>query len=47
MLVTCKVICPGILQIVGCVTGEIHAAHLVACDEGSLDGTIIAQEAVI
>lgn len=47
MLVTGKVICPGVLQIFGCVTGEIHAAQLVVCDEGSVDGTIIAQEAVI
>lgn len=47
MLVTGKVICPGMLQIFGCVTGEIHAAHLVVCDEGSVDGTIIAQDAVI
>ncbi len=37
MLVTGKVICPGMLQIFGCVTGEIHAAHLV----------VIAQDAVI
>lgn len=47
MLVTGKVICPGILQIFGCVTGEIHAGQLVVCDGGSVDGTIIAQDAVI
>ena len=47
MLVTGKVICPGMLQIFGCVTGEIHAAQLVVCDEGSVDGTIISREAVI
>ncbi len=47
MLVTGKVICPGILQIFGSVTGEIHAGQLVVCDGGSVDGTIIAQEAVI
>ena len=42
MLVTGKVICPGILQIFGCVTGEIHAGQLVVCDEGSVDGEIAA-----
>jgi cytoskeletal protein CcmA (bactofilin family) len=47
MLVTGNVICPGILQIFGSVTGEIQAASLVICDGGRVDGTIIAQDAVI
>lgn len=47
MLVTGKVISPGKLQIFGCVPGEIHAGQLVVCDGGSIDGTIIAPDAVI
>jgi cytoskeletal protein CcmA (bactofilin family) len=47
MLVTGNVICPGILQIFGSVTGEIQAASLVVCDGGRVDGTIIAQDAAI
>lgn len=47
MLVTGNVICPGILQIFGCVVGEIQAANIVVCDGGRVEGTIIAQETVI
>jgi len=47
MVVTGKVICPGTLQIFGCVTGEIHAGHLIVCEGARVEGTIVAQEAVI
>lgn len=47
MVVTGNMICPGMLQIFGSVTGEIQAAQLVICDGGRAEGTIIAQEAMI
>lgn len=47
MLITGNVVCTGALQILGRVSGEIHAAKLVVSEGAKVEGKVTAQEAVI
>ncbi len=47
MLITGNIICAGSLQVAGRVVGDIHASHLVICDEAKVEGKIVAPETII
>jgi len=47
MLIAGQIHCPGALQIFGRVQGDMQASHIVICEGGRVEGTIVAQEAVI
>lgn len=47
MLITGNIVCAGSLQIFGRVIGDIHASSLIISDEGSVEGKIVAPDAVI
>ena len=47
MTITGNIVCSGVLQIFGRVTGEIQASHLMICEGAKVEGKIVAQEAVI
>jgi cytoskeletal protein CcmA (bactofilin family) len=47
MMVTGNVVCTGTLQVLGRVTGDIHAGHLMVGAGARVEGNVIAQEAVI
>jgi cytoskeletal protein CcmA (bactofilin family) len=47
LLVTGNVVCTGSVQIFGRVIGDIHAARLLICKGADVQGTVMAQEAVI
>jgi len=47
MLITGQIHCPGALQIFGRIQGDVQASHIVICEGGKFDGTIVAQEAII
>ena len=47
MLITGQIHCPGALQIFGRIQGDVQASHIVICEGGQVEGTIVAQEAVV
>ena len=47
MSITGNIVCTGSLQIYGHVTGDIHAAHLTIREGASVEGKVIALDAVI
>ena len=47
MVITGNIVCAGSLQILGRVTGDIHAAHLVIREGGRVEGKVTALDAVI
>ena len=47
MLITGNVLCTGAVQVYGRIVGDIHAARLVICEGAHVEGTVVAQEAVI
>ena len=47
LLIAGQIHCPGALQIFGRVQGDVQASHIVICEGGQVEGTIVAQEAVI
>ncbi len=47
MLITGNIVCTGALEVLGRVTGEIHAAKLVVCEGAKVEGKITAQDAVV
>jgi cytoskeletal protein CcmA (bactofilin family) len=47
MLITGNVLCTGAVQIYGRIIGDIHASRLVICEGAHVEGTVVAQEAVI
>ena len=47
MLITGQIHCPGALQIFGRIQGDVQASHIVICEGGKVEGTIVALEAVI
>jgi len=47
LLVTGNIICTGSVQISGRVVGDIHAARLLISKGAEVEGTVMAQEAVI
>jgi len=47
MLIAGQIHCPGALQIFGRIQGDIQASQIVICEGGQVEGTIVAQEAII
>jgi cytoskeletal protein CcmA (bactofilin family) len=47
MIITGNIVCAGALQVHGRVTGEIHAAQLIVCEDARVEGKIVAQDTVI
>ena len=46
-VITGNIVCAGLLQIQGRVTGDIHAAHLAIREGGRVEGKLTALDAVI
>lgn len=47
VIVTGQIVCAGVLEIHGRVSGDIHASRLTIADGAAVDGDVIAQEAVV
>jgi cytoskeletal protein CcmA (bactofilin family) len=47
MLVTGNIVCAGSMQVLGRVTGDIHAANLIIGEGAHVEGNVIAQETVV
>lgn len=45
--ITGNIVCAGSLHIQGCVTGDIHAAHLAIREGGRVEGKLTALDVVI
>ena len=47
MMITGTVVCAGALQILGRVSGEVHAAQLIVCEGAKVEGKSVAQDTII
>ncbi len=47
VIVTGQIVCAGVLEIHGRVSGDIHATRLTIADGAGVDGDVLAQDALI